>query len=195
MKRNPVTRLLAILVIAVMLVAGCGGQENPLKSDRGAQTRQEPGPAGMAHQEGKEQESAGHGAHEESNSDQSEDISAESDGHDSMALAHDVPEEAAAVPNPVSPTDNSISAGKETYTLYCAVCHGETGAGDGPGAAGLDPKPAQLYADHVQANSDGALFYIITHGRQGTAMPPWEAALAEGQRWNIVNYIRTLSEE
>lgn len=113
---------------------------------------------------------------------------------DHMAGAHGVPDEAAAVPNPVEATDASVAAGSELYAANCAVCHGETGAGDGLAAANLDPKPANLSADHVQELSDGALFYIITHGRPNTPMPAWEGVLTEEQRWQVVNFLRTFGE-
>jgi hypothetical protein len=58
-------------------------------------------------------------------------------------------------------------------------------------AAGLNPKPADLHATHVQELSDGALFYVITHGREGTAMVAWENILSEEQRWQVVNFLRT----
>ncbi len=110
---------------------------------------------------------------------------------DHMAGAHDVPEEAAAVPNPFAGDDDSTAAGADLYAGNCAVCHGETGAGDGPGAAGLDPPPSDLSEGHVQGLSDGALFYIISHGRPDTPMPAWENVLDEDQRWHVVNFLRT----
>ncbi|MBP7962878.1 MAG: cytochrome c [Caldilineaceae bacterium] len=113
---------------------------------------------------------------------------------DGMMMDHGVPEEAEAVANPIPATEASIAAGAALFQTNCAACHGESGAGDGPAAAALDPKPANLGADHVQANSDGALFYIITHGRTGTAMPPWESVLTEDQRWEVVNFVRTVKE-
>lgn len=113
---------------------------------------------------------------------------------DGMVMDHGVPEEAEAVVNPVPATEASIAAGALVFQTNCAACHGESGAGDGPAAAALEPKPANLGADHVQGNSDGALFYIITHGRTGTAMPSWESILTEQQRWEVVNFVRTVKE-
>ena len=107
------------------------------------------------------------------------------------AAGHGIPEEAAAVPNPVPVSDASMAAGQATYTQYCAVCHGPEGEGDGPGAAALEPKPANFHDAHVQELSDGALFHVITHGREGTAMVAWESILSEEQRWEVVNYLRT----
>lgn len=117
--------------------------------------------------------------------------------HDSMTVAeaHGIPEDAAAVPNPVLYDAASVEAGAAIFSQTCAVCHGPEGAGDGPGAAALEPKPADLRADHVQANSDGGLFYTISEGRPGTAMPAWEETLSESQRWHLVNYIRSLVAE
>ncbi len=108
-----------------------------------------------------------------------------------MAGAHDVPEEAAEVPNPIAFSDESVAAGAEIYTANCAACHGDEGEGDGPAAVALEKPPADLHEDHVQDLSDGALFYIITHGRAETPMPAWEEVLDEDQRWNVVNFLRT----
>ena len=108
--------------------------------------------------------------------------------------AHDVSEEATAVENPVEATDESIAQGAEIYVANCAVCHGENGEGDGPGSEALDPPPASLHEDHVQSNSDGALFHIVSEGVKGTGMPPWEGTLSEDERWHVVNYMRTFVE-
>lgn len=110
------------------------------------------------------------------------------------AAGHGIPEEAAAMPNPVPVSDASVAAGQATYTQYCAVCHGPEGKGDGPGAAGLEPKPANFSDAHVQELSDGALFHVITHGREGTAMVAWEKIIGEEQRWEVVSYLRTFGD-
>lgn len=113
---------------------------------------------------------------------------------DHMAGTHGVPDEAAHVLNPLSGEQASVSAGAELYATHCAVCHGETGEGDGPAAAGLATLPANLHEDHVQALSDGALFYIISHGKPDTLMPAWENVLTEEQRWHVVNFMRAFGE-
>lgn len=122
----------------------------------------------------------------------------ETDTHpsdDYMGGMHsDIPEEAADVPNPIEANAESIAAGGQIYAASCAVCHGETGGGDGPGAAGLEKPPANLNEGHVQVNSDGALFYIISHGKPDTPMPAWDNVLSEEDRWQVVNFIRTFNE-
>lgn len=112
-----------------------------------------------------------------------------------MAAAHNVPEDAAAVPNPISATEDSIETGGTLFATNCAVCHGEKGLGDGPTAETLEKKPADLTQSHVQQLSDGALFYIISHGKPETPMPAWENVLEADDRWNVVNFLRTLIDD
>ncbi|MHA2428383.1 MAG: c-type cytochrome [Candidatus Hermodarchaeia archaeon] len=107
---------------------------------------------------------------------------------------HEVPHEAEEVPNPIEASDESIDIGAELYANSCALCHGETGEGDGPGASGLAVPPADLHEDHVQGLTDGALFYIISHSAPDSPMPAWEDVLTEDERWHLVNFLRTFTE-
>lgn len=92
--------------------------------------------------------------------------------------------------NPVAKGPEAIAAGKKlTADKACTACHGETGKGDGPGAAALTPKPANWTSKAVQEQTDGCVFWKLTTGRG--AMPPW-ASLAENERWQLVHYIKTL---
>jgi mono/diheme cytochrome c family protein len=155
-----------LLVVLSLLLAACGGSEAT-----------EAPPTEVAEEE-----------HMDEHVDEDE------NGHepeDHMAGAHDVPEDAAAVPNPFSGDDESTAAGADLYATSCAVCHGDTGEGDGPGATGMDPAPADLHEGHVQGLTDGALFYIISHGKPDTPMPAWEDVLDEDERWHVVNFLRT----
>lgn len=116
------------------------------------------------------------------------------DMDEDMAAAHGVPAEAAVVPNPISFSDDSIAAGESIFVTNCVACHGEKGLGDGPAAAGLEKPPANLTESHVQMLSDGALFFIVTNGKEDTPMPAWENTLSEDDRWNVVNFLRTLAD-
>ena len=51
------------------------------------------------------------------------------------------------------------------------------------------PKPADWTSAKVQSQTDGELFWKMSEGR--SAMPPWKS-LPEKDRWELVNYIRTL---
>jgi mono/diheme cytochrome c family protein len=93
--------------------------------------------------------------------------------------------------NPVPADDVSISRGKTLFTINCIMCHGETGEGNGQIAAFLANKPANLTSIITQSKSDGALFMTITNGVEGK-MPPMVENLTVRDRWDVVNYIRTL---
>jgi len=72
-------------------------------------------------------------------------------------------------PPPLSP-DGDRSRGTQLYHQHCATCHGGSGNGDGPGARGLVPAPANL-AEHEY--STARLAAVLWHGVAGTAMPAW----------------------
>ena len=103
----------------------------------------------------------------------------------------DSPAAEKAKKNPVARTKDSVEAGGKIAKQNCAPCHGEKGKGDGPAAAALPKKAADWTSKLVQDETDGALFWKITMGN--APMPPWQS-LPEKDRWNLVNYIRTLKK-
>lgn len=96
--------------------------------------------------------------------------------------------------NPVPADEVSIARGQQLYAIHCAMCHGPQGLGNGTIAAFLANKPANLTADVVQAKSDGALFLTITNGVAGR-MPALNENLTLRERWDIVNFLRTLKQQ
>lgn len=99
------------------------------------------------------------------------------------------PASAKGVKNPVDKAAG-VKAGKSLFNTNCAMCHGNTGRGDGPAGAALKPKPENLTGKDVQRQADGELFWKISEGRG--AMPPWKS-LSEKDRWSLVHYIRSLA--
>jgi copper transport protein len=95
--------------------------------------------------------------------------------------------------NPFPPNPKSLNVGQRLYQQNCQICHGVTGRGDGPLAAGLKPPPLDLIV-HVPLHSEEALFRFIRDGIPGTAMQPWRDRLSEEEIWHVVNYLRTLAE-
>ncbi|MBI4636947.1 MAG: CopD family protein [Candidatus Rokubacteria bacterium] len=87
----------------------------------------------------------------------------------------------------------SIAAGETLYRANCAVCHGPTGAGDGPGGLRLPRPPADLRSPHTAQHTAGDLFWWITHGIPRGEMPAFGARLTEEERWDLINFLRALS--
>ena len=109
---------------------------------------------------------------------------------DSLAEKWLSPAPSAAKKNPVASTQNSAAAGQKIYSKTCMMCHGRAGDADGPAVIELNIHPAKLSDPQLSTESDGALFWKITTGRK--PMPAYGKRLSETDRWNLVNYIRTL---
>ena len=82
------------------------------------------------------------------------------------------------------------SRANEIYNTTCAACHGIDGHGDGPTAQRLGWTLMPLNEELPQL-SDGALNYRIAVGTVGTGMPGFAGTLAERDRWDLVNYLRS----
>jgi mono/diheme cytochrome c family protein len=100
------------------------------------------------------------------------------------------PASADTIKNPLKGKAETIPSGKKIYATYCVACHGDKGKGDGIAASGLNPRPANHSSAKVQNQSDGAIFWKLTKGR--TPMAAYDKILTVQQRWEVINYIRTL---
>ncbi|HKV71625.1 MAG TPA: c-type cytochrome [Gemmatimonadales bacterium] len=91
--------------------------------------------------------------------------------------------------------------GKVVYIKWCAGCHGESGAGDGPAANAMMPRPRNftgaIYKIRSTASgqlpTDADLMRAIDEGLPGSAMPAWKGRLSDGERRNVVAYLKTFS--
>jgi mono/diheme cytochrome c family protein len=101
------------------------------------------------------------------------------------------PARAAKKKNPIPFDDKSVAAGKVVFTAQCLSCHGPAGHGDGPAAKDLNPKPRNLSDPAIQSQTDGSMFWKITEGRK--PMPTFGTLISEDDRWNVINYVRTLA--
>jgi mono/diheme cytochrome c family protein len=111
----------------------------------------------------------------------------------------ELPKDADKTPNPVPSSAESIAKGKELYMERtkgnCVFCHGETGAGNEANMPRLRRKPADLTnKERMTAMTDGEVYWKITKGITGI-MPAGEKRMTEEERWNVVNYVRTLAKD
>lgn len=103
--------------------------------------------------------------------------------------------------SPLGLLAQDTTAGKAVYEKWCAGCHGDGGAGDGPGAAAMLPRPRDftlgIYQIRTTATgqlpTDADIQRAIDEGIPGTAMPAWRAQLSEAERRDLVAYLKTLS--
>jgi mono/diheme cytochrome c family protein len=97
--------------------------------------------------------------------------------------------------NPVPADPVSLDRGRQLFDRNCALCHGQRGQGDGPITQFWNPqmrKPANLTDERMKTMSDGTVYITISNG-YGT-MPPLRENLDVRERWDTVNYVKTLSQ-
>lgn len=94
-----------------------------------------------------------------------------------------------ALANPIAPNPVSLERGQELFTINCAMCHGSTSAERGPVGKKLSPPPPGLDQELVRARSDAHIFKAVTFGFG--RMPPFKDKLSPGERWELVNFLRT----
>lgn len=106
-------------------------------------------------------------------------------------------EAGAVLKNPFALSPEILSEGKELYTVYCQVCHGEKGEGNGqivelPGG-GDGPYGARppAYATRLPQLTDGNIFFTIAYGKGN--MGGYGPMLTPSERWKVVYYIKELA--
>jgi mono/diheme cytochrome c family protein len=96
------------------------------------------------------------------------------------------------LPNPIPETVTSATTGQRLFLANCAACHGVDARGGGPQAGTTQVRPPSLTSGHLNQHTDGDVFYWITNGLPG-GMPSWAAKLSDTDRWNLVNYLRSIN--
>ncbi|MGE5225004.1 MAG: c-type cytochrome [Omnitrophica WOR_2 bacterium] len=105
-----------------------------------------------------------------------------------------VPNQLAQVSGPLYPlVPPNPAKGAAIYAEKCAPCHGDTGEGNGSRASAL-PGPVTPIgsADVARKTAPKDWYTIVTQGNLDKFMPPF-ASLSDGQRWDVVAYIYSLS--
>lgn len=104
-----------------------------------------------------------------------------------------VPDNYKSMKNAVASSAESIAGGKTLYATHCKSCHGAKGMGDGSKAAQLKTEAGDFSKADFQSQSDGAIFYKTSEGRDD--MPGFKKKIPDADdRWNIVNFMRTLKK-
>jgi len=105
----------------------------------------------------------------------------------------DAPASEAKKQNPIAVNETSLAAGEKIYARRCVACHGLKGNGDGPDAVDLGIHPAKFTDPRLREETDGALFWKVTVGKK--PMPDYGRRLSPADRWNVINYLRTLARK
>jgi mono/diheme cytochrome c family protein len=108
-----------------------------------------------------------------------------------QATAADAERAGRELMNPRALTPQALAHGKALYQTFCAVCHGEHGAGDGPLVPRI-PNPPAYTSERVKAMPAGQLFHVITRG--AGRMPGYAAQITADQRWQLVHYVQALQQ-
>ncbi|MEO5907050.1 MAG: cytochrome c [Saprospiraceae bacterium] len=106
--------------------------------------------------------------------------------------------------NPFPITDAGLEQGKNLYSIYCGVCHGEKGDGqgflvrDGDPAKGITAgvypaAPANLVLDTFVYATSGRIYHAIMHCKN--VMGPYADKLSYRERWEVIHYIRSLQAQ
>jgi len=102
---------------------------------------------------------------------------------------------------PALAAQDANDRGKTVYVKWCSQCHGEDGAGDGPAAHSMLPRPRDFTAALYQVRStpsgqlptDDDIMHAIDEGLPGTAMPGWKDRLSASDRRAVMGYLKTFS--
>lgn len=91
---------------------------------------------------------------------------------------------------PIPVTKELIDRGQNRFNIYCIVCHGPVGNGDGMVVRRGFPQPPTYHDDRLRNAPVGHFFDVMTNG--WGKMNSYAAQVSPADRWAIVAYIRTL---
>lgn len=97
----------------------------------------------------------------------------------------------AELKSPIAVNEDNLANGKKMYDIYCAVCHGETGDGNGilPQRDKFNGVPN--YRDREM--TEGSIYYVIMHGRN--LMGSHASQLTPKERWQVTQYVQKLRND
>jgi mono/diheme cytochrome c family protein len=93
--------------------------------------------------------------------------------------------------SPLEVNDKNLANGKAMYTIYCAVCHGDKGDGQGTLVKREKFLGVPNYKD--RQITEGSIYHVIMYGRN--MMGSHASQLTNKERWQIVQYVQKLRED
>jgi mono/diheme cytochrome c family protein len=91
---------------------------------------------------------------------------------------------------PIQITEENLMRGKERFNIYCSVCHGQTGEGNGMIVQRGFPPPPTFHSERLRSVPNGHIYDVITHGYG--VMYSYASRINPNDRWCIVAYLRVL---
>jgi mono/diheme cytochrome c family protein len=95
--------------------------------------------------------------------------------------------------SPLDSTQVDLARGKELYDIYCGICHGNKGNGQGNLVKREKILGIPSYDDVGRAINEGSIYYTIYYGKN--AMGSYANQLNEEERWQVVAYVLNLKSE
>ena len=106
-----------------------------------------------------------------------------------LALHASIARHASAETNPLSPNEDNLKAGVDTYKAMCARCHSTPdGVPSAYGQSFYPPAPQLMRG--VSGYTDSQLFWTIKHGIRNTGMPAWGGMLSDEEIWQVVSVLK-----
>ena len=93
--------------------------------------------------------------------------------------------------NPLPYTEENLAAGKQLYTIYCAVCHGDSG--DGQGILVEREKILGIPSYDTRDLTEGSVYHVMYYGLN--AMGSYASQTSIEERWQIDHYVMSLRNE
>ncbi|MGA8853012.1 MAG: cytochrome c [Christiangramia sp.] len=95
--------------------------------------------------------------------------------------------------NPIPYTEDNLNEGKQLYTIYCAVCHGDKGAGKGILVEREKILGVPAYDDAGRAITEGSVYHAMYYGLNN--MGSYAVQTSEHERWQIDHYVMSLKDQ
>ena len=99
----------------------------------------------------------------------------------------------ASLKSPLDPANIDEANGKMLYEIYCGICHGNKGAGQGKLVTREKILGVPSYDDAGRAITTGSIYHVIYYGKN--TMGSYANQLNESERWQVVAYVEKLKAD